>query len=97
MENYQSQYIDKLNVGQVAFNNTDALACTDKKFRRRLDLQKALKLGNLYKQSVKITFISAENIVLKTEGTVWAITQNYVILKASSMIPIASVIDVEFA
>ena len=53
MENYQSQYIDKLNIGQVAFNKTDALACTDKKFRRRLDLQKALKLGNLYKQSVK--------------------------------------------
>lgn len=64
--------------------------------RKNIDhkLQRALKLGNLHKTSVNLRFISDREL-LQTEATIWAVTENYVMLKGGVMIPVECIIDVD--
>jgi len=57
------------------------------------ELNRALKLGNLYKIKVTIRFVSDREL-LETEATIWALTDNYVTLKGGVIIPVECIIDV---
>ncbi|TDQ27904.1 hypothetical protein [Tenacibaculum caenipelagi] len=60
---------------------------------RFLDLQRALSLGNLEREKVKIFFMDVDGLK-KVETTVWGITDKSVILKESTIIPLERIVRV---
>lgn len=86
--------IDKLQVSSQSFCPSEILQNPADRSKRQYDLRRALSLGNLYKHSVKICFVSARGEQLETEATVWAVTENHVLLKGGNHIPIRSIYQV---
>ena len=60
---------------------------------RILDLQRALSLGNLEHQKVKILFMDDEGSK-KVETTIWGITDKAIILKESTVIPMERILKI---
>lgn len=54
---------------------------------RTKNLLRGLKLGNAFKNKVEIFFEDNE-CLKKVETTIWGITENYLILKRNTLIPI---------
>jgi hypothetical protein len=86
--------IDKLQVSSQSSCPTEILQNPADRNIRQYELNRALTLGNLYKHSVKIYFVSANGEQLETEATVWAVTEKYVQLKGGNYIPIRSITQV---
>lgn len=95
MELRQSTKLDKLQLTNLSFSKTDVLNDNTDRFIRNFELNRALRLGNTYKQSVRIYFINALGEHLETEGTVWAVTEKYVMLKGGNTIPIRAIRKVD--
>ena len=64
----------------------------DKK-ERAMRLNRAIRLGNNHKRKVKITFQDDEG-VKRVETTIWAVTEQNIVLKAGVNIPIERVLTV---
>lgn len=58
-------------------------------------LTRAAKLGNLLKNKVSIYFEDNDGNPLRVTTTIWAITQEYIILKNSVLIPRNRILYVE--
>ncbi len=87
--------IEKESVAGMRFVGHEVLQDQQDILRRRHKLQRAVSLGNLYKGKSRITFATHEGI--KTvEATVWAATDNYILLKGGVQIPIRSIIAEEW-
>ena len=63
--------------------------------QRSRDIVRALALGNLERQKVRI-FFQDLNSVKRVETTVWGVTDQAVILKAGACIPICRIIRVQW-
>ena len=94
MQNAAITKVDKSFVGHIYFSEHDVLTGHVDKVLRLHNLDRALKLGNLYKRKVKIIFQNSLSHVLETEATIWAVTENYIMLKGGKIIPIRSIMDV---
>jgi hypothetical protein len=88
--------IDKNEVLVLAFPEYDVLDDESTKEKRMFRVNRALLLGNLYKQKVKIFFRSKNEIEHTIETTVWGITEKYVLLKGHLCIPINAISTIEF-
>ena len=69
------------------------LAGRSDQINRRLELNRALSLGNLEQQKVKIVFVDQEGYK-RVETTVWGVTDKSVILKKSTLIPLQRIVSV---
>lgn len=85
------QYADK-----IYYESKDVLADSDDRIRRKVDLNRALILGNSYKSHVKLVVKDKFRRRLVIEATVWAVTEYYVIVKGNKPIPIKSIEEVLF-
>jgi hypothetical protein len=63
---------------------------------RKMNLRKAMKLGNIYKRKVYIYFKTFGGTLKGIEASVWAVGEDFVSLKAGRTIPIKSIDHVEF-
>ena len=81
-------------IEQVIFSNDDVLISENDKIARKWKLERALKLGNLFKHHVEVIFINQHGERLKTTATIWAVTEAYVVLKGGKVIPINSICDI---
>lgn len=90
-----TQIITKETVHSIQFWNEDVLHTENEKQERSYKLDKAMKLGNVYKQQVCIHFKGIDGMVLKTIATIWALTETCLILKSHTMIPIKSILDID--
>ena len=79
--------IEKEDIQALKFPNTDVLQDEEAIFQRINDLNRAQALGNLERSKIKIYFEddSSKKVV---ETTVWAVTDNSVVLKKGVGIPI---------
>ena len=79
--------IEKEHIHLLSFPPFDVLDSQDEIRQRYLDLNRALALGNLEHSKIKIYF---EDSLSKkvVETTVWAVTDQRVILKQGHSIPI---------
>ena len=84
-ENYLT--IEKEDIQTLKFPNADVLQDEEAISERINDLNRALTLGNLEHSKIKIYFEddSSKKVV---ETTVWAVTDNSVVLKKGVGIPI---------
>jgi hypothetical protein len=81
---------------RISFTNNEVHEDEFRRLIRKVNLRKAMKLGNLYKRKVIIYFKTLEGILKKIEVSVWAVGEEFVSLKAGRTIPIHSIDHVEF-
>lgn len=86
--------IEKEDIPSFSFPKNDVLINPDDVLKRQMNLEKAQTLGNGYRRKVKISFLTEEG-PKSVDTTVWAATQEYVILKSGVTIPKRSILDVE--
>jgi hypothetical protein len=79
--------VQKEMISGFRFPEKDVLSSKDDIKIRLADLERALKLGNLEHNKIKIIFEDADG-VKQVETTVWGVTDKRVILKQGIMIPI---------
>lgn len=88
--------IAKEEVPSLRFSATEVLAEEAKRILRSSKLRKALALGNLFKNKVRMIFVTEDGDEKQVETTIWAVTENYVSLKGGAIIPTQAIKDVEF-
>jgi len=89
------QLIEKEQVGNLKFPDTDVLTTADEKQQLQKTLDKALALGNLDKVKVQIIFEDKEGLK-RVDTTVWGITEKNILLKGDRRIPIKRIHSIEF-
>ena len=82
-----SNSYSKEEVASLKFPDKDVMSDKDDVIQRKLDLERALTLGNLEHLKIKI-FFEDDSSKRVTETTVWGITADEVILKKGVVIPI---------
>ncbi len=90
------QRIDKDEIGSLHFPNQALDHSKEKLSYLTKALQKALKIGNSYKNKIKIVFYDATGLK-EVETTVWNSTTENVVLKNGICIPFNRVVDVKYA
>lgn len=88
--------IAKEELLNARFPKKDVLNDDVQKVLRRLSLQKAEILGNGHKSKVKIEFACERNKLNQVNTTVWAATDEYVLLKGGMFLPVSAILKVEF-
>ena len=79
--------IEKEFIQSLRFPKTDVLDDVETIYQRTSDLNRAQALGNLEHSKIKI-FFEDNDLKRVVETTVWAVTDNSVILKRGVRIPI---------
>ncbi|CAM1360375.1 conserved hypothetical protein [Tenacibaculum sediminilitoris] len=87
------QTIAKEQIKFLKFPKEEVLQKKKAVLNRFLDLQRALSLGNLEREKVKIFFKDMDGLK-KVETTVWGITDKSVILKEATIIPLERIVSV---
>lgn len=87
------QSIEKEAISGLKFPDSEVLSSHDAIKMRMSNLERALKLGNLEHNKIKIIFEDADS-VKQVETTVWGITDKRVILKQGVVIPIQRIHEV---
>lgn len=85
--------IDKEIVRDLSFPKDDVLATAEEKRQRRLMLDRALILGNVDHSKVRIYFTDNDGFK-QVETTIWAVTEERIILKSGMVIPIRRIHEV---
>ena len=81
------EFIEKEKIHLLSFPQSEVLMSKEEVHQRNLDLNRALSLGNLEHSKIKIYFEDSQSKKV-VETTVWAITDQRVILKRGYSIPI---------
>lgn len=85
--------VEKENISGLKFPDTDVLNSKEEIKSRTANLERALKLGNLEHNKIKIIFEDSEGIK-QVNTTVWGVTDKRVILKQGIVIPIHRIHEV---
>lgn len=85
--------IEKEQIKFLKFPKKDVLQKRKDQIDRFLELQRALSLGNLERQKVRIVFVDDTGFK-KVETTIWGITDKEVILKQSTILPLERIISI---
>lgn len=81
------QKIEKEIISEMSFPKEDVLSNADERRQRRNELDRALILGNVDHSKVKIIFSDMTGMK-QVETTIWAVTEERIILKSGMVIPI---------
>ena len=81
------EIIEKEDIQTLSFPHEDVLEDQEEINRRNSELNRALSLGNLEHSKIKIFFEDNKSKKV-VETTVWAVTDNSIILKKGVNIPI---------
>ena len=87
---------DHSHVSNIRFKREDVLSSIQEKKERLKRLISAMKLGNNHKQKVRIQFVNVNDQLMEIKAKVWSVTEKYVILRNSIMIPISSISEVDY-
>jgi len=84
---HQPILIDKDQVKDLRFPKAEVLTTIEEIVRRKEELRRALVLGNVDHNKVKIIFSDMEGEKM-VETTIWAVTELRIVLKSGMVIPI---------
>lgn len=91
---YKSILVQKEDVADLHFPKEDVLFSKDDKIARQKILERAIALGNIDHEKVKIEFQDIEGIK-RVETTIWGVTNEVIILKKGVIIPIHRITEIE--
>ena len=86
--------VEKESIRGLKFPANDVLTSKDGISIRNSNLERALKLGNLEHNKIKIVFEDSEGMK-QVETTVWGVTDKRVILKQGVLIPIHRIHEIK--
>ena len=89
------EIINKEDVPSYHFVSYDVLDSATERDARAADLQRAMLLGNTDHVKIKIFFMTLEGLK-EVETTVWASTDESVVLKGGVSVPIHAILKLEF-
>lgn len=87
------QVVEKEQIKFLKFPKDDVLKEKRDKQDRSINLNRALYLGNLEQEKVRITF-QDDTGLKRVETTIWGVTDTSVILKRAAIIPLARIVSV---
>lgn len=90
---YQPVLIEKDQVKDLRFPSDEVLLSSEEIAKRKIDLSRALTLGNVHHNKVKIIFSDLESVKM-VETTIWAVTELRIILKSGMVIPINRILEI---
>ena len=90
MNTTEAIVIPKESVNEYTFIKIEVLVSINDIRQRKIDLNRALILGNAYRRKVKLIFETTKGLC-QVETTMWAVTEKNVILKGGKIIPIIAV------
>jgi hypothetical protein len=79
--------IEKEALDTIHFPQQEVLVDTTQIAQRVYEAKRAMKLGNLFNDKVKILFEDAEGMKM-VESSVWGMTDSYLIFKRGTMLPL---------
>lgn len=85
--------IEKEIIPILNFPAEDLPMQRDKRINLGFMLETAVKLGNSYKEKIKIVFVDSEGLKM-VETTVWQATEKHIVLKGGVTIPFNRVFEV---
>ncbi|MDQ3110535.1 MAG: hypothetical protein M3R17_11630 [Bacteroidota bacterium] len=85
--------IDKDQVKDLRFPPEEVLTSAEELAKRRNELSRALTLGNVHHNKVRIIFNDNQGIKM-VETTIWAVTELRVILKSGMVLPINRIMEI---
>jgi len=87
--------IKKELVNKLYFPPDEVMVDPADKTLRQIDIIKATRLGNADRYKVKITFEDDESVKM-VHTTIWAMTENRIVLKKGVVIPVHRIHKVDF-
>lgn len=88
--------VQKEHLQGLHFLKSEVLTENILRQRRQYNLNRALILSNLDHNKALITFKTEENYIFKVEATIWAVTEDYILLKGGVTIPVRSIVDLDY-
>ena len=88
--------VEKEQISQFSFTKDEVLSDQELLTKRKVNLEKAVTLGNGQKRKVKIVFETESGQRNMVDTTIWAVGQDFVTLKAGTLIPIHAIHEIEF-
>lgn len=85
--------IQKEQVSQLHFPGNEILQSSEEIRLRRAELDRALILGNVDHNKVKVVFVDNEGFKV-VETTIWAVTDQRIVLKSGAGIPIHRITEI---
>ncbi len=85
--------IDKDQVKDLRFPHSEILITAEDLAKRKSELSRALTLGNVHHNKVRIIFADSEGTKM-VETTIWAVTELRIILKSGTVIPINRILEI---
>jgi hypothetical protein len=86
--------IEKEKISGLKFPISDVLISKDEIKMRTANLERAMKLGNMEHNKMKIVFEDSDGMK-QVETTVWGVTDKRIILKQGVVIPIHRIHDIK--
>ena len=90
----QFTLVEKEDVGTCVFPDEEVLKTEEESKLLKKQLDRAISLGNLEHQKVRIYFEDAKKKMV-VETTIWAVTDTSIVLKQNSIIPINRIYKLE--
>lgn len=87
--------VAKETISLLNFPKTDVLLIEQDRLERQKRINMAMTLGNASKSKVRIVFEDSEG-VKTVETTVWGVTNDNIILKRTTIIPIRRIHQIKF-
>ena len=94
MDSIDIQLIEKEEVHTLHFPHDDILKSEKEQKERRTAIDRAISLGNLEHQKVKIYF-SDDQGKKRVDTTIWAVTDTAIVLKQNTVLPIHRIHNLE--
>lgn len=88
--------IEKENLTGLKFSLSEVLNNELLIAKRTYNIEKAVRLGNLYKGKVKIKFRNFGNELMSVNTTIWAWGSDYISLKGGKSIPVKAIEEIQF-
>jgi hypothetical protein len=90
---YSIKNVEKEQIASFNFPKDEILERKYDQINRSIELKRALVLGNIERQKVKIVFVDDDGYK-RVETTVWGLTDKSVILKQATLIPLQRIVSV---
>lgn len=87
------QVIAKEDLVHLSFPSEDVLSNEEDRIKRKLNIARALALGNLERIKARIAFHDAEGIK-EVKTTIWGVTDKDIILKKGVLMPISRIVSI---
>ena len=86
--------VDKSQLASISFGKNER-ADQETYNELRHDLDRALSLGNLHKSHAMIQFRNKQGDIMETRATIWAVSDEYIMIKGGICVPIESIVGIE--